>query len=139
MIADMLQRNVDIRHDAPRRSNLIDQCFVDVHWIEVHQADPVEAIHLLEESEDLRSRAKAQAEYAGLLTSLGRFSEALALQVAENEARVDPHPVDTAVSYQMLVQDGGMSQAEIARVDGLKLAADIVEQAVETRQRVLRA
>lgn len=50
----------------------------------------------------------------------GRISvvEALALQVAENEARVDPHPVDTAVSYQMLVQQGGMSQAEIARVAG---------------------
>lgn len=44
--------------------------------------------------------------------------DALALQVAENEARVDPHPVDTAVSYQMLVQQGGMSQAEIARVAG---------------------
>ena len=42
--------------------------------------------------------------------------DALTLQVAENEARVDPHPVDTAVSYQMLVQQGGMSQAEIARV-----------------------
>jgi ParB/RepB/Spo0J family partition protein len=46
------------------------------------------------------------------------ISEALALQVAENEARVDPHPVDTAVSYQMLVQEGGLSQAEIARVAG---------------------
>lgn len=45
-------------------------------------------------------------------------AEALTLQVAENEARVDPHPVDTAVSYQMLVQEGGMSQAEIARVAG---------------------
>ena len=43
---------------------------------------------------------------------------ALALQVAENEARVDPHPVDTAVSYQMLVQEGGMTQAEIARIAG---------------------
>ena len=50
------------------------------------------------------------------------LSEALALQVAENEARVDPHPVDTAVSYQMLVQDGGMSQAEIARVAGRSAA-----------------
>ncbi|HEX6927227.1 MAG TPA: ParB/RepB/Spo0J family partition protein [Longimicrobiaceae bacterium] len=50
----------------------------------------------------------------------GRISvvEALALQVAENEARVDPHPVDTAVSYQMLVQEGGMSQAEVARIAG---------------------
>lgn len=45
-------------------------------------------------------------------------AEALALQVAENEARVDPHPVDTAVSYQMLVQEGGKSQAEIARIAG---------------------
>ena len=45
-------------------------------------------------------------------------AEALSLQVAENEARVDPHPVDTAVSYQMLVQEGGMSQAEIARIAG---------------------
>lgn len=48
--------------------------------------------------------------------------EALALQVAENEARVDPHPVDTAVSYQMLVQEGGLSQAEIARVAGRSAA-----------------
>ncbi len=30
-------------------------------------------------------------------------------------------------------------KAEIARVDGLKLAADIVEQAIETRQKVLRS
>lgn len=48
--------------------------------------------------------------------------EALALQVAENEARVDPHPVDTAVSYQMLIQEGGMTQAEIARVAGRSAA-----------------
>lgn len=48
--------------------------------------------------------------------------ESLALQVAENEARVDPHPVDTAVSYQMLVQEGGMSQAAIARVAGRSAA-----------------
>lgn len=54
----------------------------------------------------------------------GRISigESLALQVAENEARVDPHPVDTAVSYQMLVQEGGMSQAAIARVAGRSAA-----------------
>lgn len=50
------------------------------------------------------------------------ISDALALQVAENEARVDPHPVDTAVSYQMLVQEGGMSQAEIARIAGRSAA-----------------
>jgi ParB/RepB/Spo0J family partition protein len=49
-------------------------------------------------------------------------ADALALQVAENEARVDPHPVDTAVSYQMLVQQGGMSQAEIARIAGRSAA-----------------
>jgi ParB/RepB/Spo0J family partition protein len=48
--------------------------------------------------------------------------EALALQVAENEARVDPHPVDTAVSYQMLIQEGGMSQADIARIAGRSAA-----------------
>jgi len=50
----------------------------------------------------------------------GRLSlaESLALQVAENEARVDPHPVDTAVSYQLLVRDGGMTQTEVARVAG---------------------
>lgn len=48
--------------------------------------------------------------------------ESLALQVAENEARVDPHPVDTAVSYQLLVQEGGLSQAEIARVAGRSAA-----------------
>jgi ParB/RepB/Spo0J family partition protein len=49
----------------------------------------------------------------------GRLSidEALALQVTENEARVDPHPVDTAVSYQMLV-DQGKSQAEVAEIAG---------------------
>ncbi|HET8656649.1 MAG TPA: ParB N-terminal domain-containing protein [Longimicrobiaceae bacterium] len=49
----------------------------------------------------------------------GRISagESLALQVTENEARVDPHPVDTAVSYHLLVQEG-MSQAEVARVAG---------------------
>lgn len=54
----------------------------------------------------------------------GRLSvaESLALQVAENEARVDPHPVDTAVSYQLLVQEGGLSQAEIARVAGRSAA-----------------
>jgi ParB/RepB/Spo0J family partition protein len=48
--------------------------------------------------------------------------ESLALQVAENEARVDPHPVDTAVSYQLLVREGGMSQAAIARVAGRSAA-----------------
>jgi ParB/RepB/Spo0J family partition protein len=50
----------------------------------------------------------------------GRMSvaDSLALQVTENEARVDPHPVDTAVSYQLLVTEGGKSQAEIARVAG---------------------
>ncbi len=50
----------------------------------------------------------------------GRMSvaDSLALQVTENEARVDPHPVDTAVSYQLLVTEGGLSQAEIARVAG---------------------
>ena len=54
----------------------------------------------------------------------GRISvgESLALQVAENEARVDPHPVDTAVSYQLLVQEAGMSQAAIARVAGRSAA-----------------
>lgn len=49
-------------------------------------------------------------------------SEALALQVTENEARVDPHPVDTAVSYHMLVQEGGLTQAEIARLAGRSAA-----------------
>jgi ParB-like chromosome segregation protein Spo0J len=49
-------------------------------------------------------------------------ADSLALQVAENEARVDPHPVDTAVSYQLLVQEGGMSQAAIARVAGRSAA-----------------
>lgn len=50
----------------------------------------------------------------------GRISvaESLALQVAENEARVDPHPVDTAVSYHLLVREGEMTQAEVARVAG---------------------
>lgn len=54
----------------------------------------------------------------------GRISvgESLALQVAENEARVDPHAVDTAVSYQLLVEQGGMSQAAIARVAGRSAA-----------------
>ena len=54
----------------------------------------------------------------------GRISvgESLALQVAENEARVDPHPVDTAVSYQLLVREAGMSQAAIARVAGRSAA-----------------
>lgn len=45
-------------------------------------------------------------------------AESLALQVTENEARVDPHPVDTAVSYQLLVRDGGMTQSQVARVAG---------------------
>lgn len=49
-------------------------------------------------------------------------SEALALQVTENEARVDPHPVDTAVSYHMLVEEGGLTQAEIARLAGRSAA-----------------
>ena len=49
-------------------------------------------------------------------------SEALSLQVTENEARVDPHPVDTAVSYHMLVQEGGLTQAEIARLAGRSAA-----------------
>lgn len=49
-------------------------------------------------------------------------SESLALQVAENEARVDPHPVDTAVSYHLLVRDGGKSQAEVARIAGRSAA-----------------
>ncbi len=49
-------------------------------------------------------------------------SEALALQVTENEARVDPHPVDTAVSYHMLVQEGGVTQADIARLAGRSAA-----------------
>lgn len=48
--------------------------------------------------------------------------ESLALQVAENEARVDPHAVDTAVSYQLLVEQGGMTQAAIARVAGRSAA-----------------
>lgn len=50
----------------------------------------------------------------------GRISvaDSLALQVTENEARVDPHPVDTAVSYQLLVTQGGLTQAEIARIAG---------------------
>lgn len=54
----------------------------------------------------------------------GRISvpESLALQVTENEARVDPHPVDTAVSYQLLVRDAGMSQAGIARITGRSAA-----------------
>ena len=54
----------------------------------------------------------------------GRISvaESLALQVTENEARVDPHPVDTAVSYQLLVEEAGMSQATIARVAGRSAA-----------------
>ncbi len=54
----------------------------------------------------------------------GRISvaDSLALQVTENEARVDPHPVDTAVSYQLLVRDAGMSQAEIARIAGRSAA-----------------
>lgn len=54
----------------------------------------------------------------------GRISvaESLALQVAENEARVDPHPVDTAVSYHLLVRDGGLSQAEVSRVAGRSAA-----------------
>jgi UDP:flavonoid glycosyltransferase YjiC (YdhE family) len=30
-------------------------------------------------------------------------------------------------------------KAEVARVDGLKLAADVVEQAIETRRKVWRA
>jgi ParB/RepB/Spo0J family partition protein len=49
-------------------------------------------------------------------------SDSLALQVTENEARVDPHPVDTAVSYQLLVTEGGMSQAEISRIAGRSAA-----------------
>jgi ParB/RepB/Spo0J family partition protein len=50
----------------------------------------------------------------------GRISiaDSLALQVTENEARVDPHPVDTAVSYQLLVTEAGLSQADIARIAG---------------------
>lgn len=54
----------------------------------------------------------------------GRISigESLSLQVAENEARVDPHPVDTAVSYQMLVREAKLTQAEIARVAGRSAA-----------------
>lgn len=54
----------------------------------------------------------------------GRISEgeSLALQVTENEARVDPHPVDTAVSYHLLVQDGGLTQAQVARVAGRSAA-----------------
>jgi ParB/RepB/Spo0J family partition protein len=54
----------------------------------------------------------------------GRIStaESLSLQVTENEARVDPHPVDTAVSYQLLVTEGGLSQAQIARVAGRSAA-----------------
>lgn len=50
----------------------------------------------------------------------GRMSiaDALALQVTENEARVDPHPVDTAVSYHLLVRDGGMTQSQVARLAG---------------------
>jgi ParB/RepB/Spo0J family partition protein len=48
--------------------------------------------------------------------------ESLALQVTENEARVDPHPVDTAVSYHLLVRDAGMSQAEVARIAGRSAA-----------------
>lgn len=54
----------------------------------------------------------------------GRLSvaESLALQVTENEARVDPHPVDTAVSYQLLVAEAGMAQAEVARIAGRSAA-----------------
>ena len=54
----------------------------------------------------------------------GRISvpESLALQVTENEARVDPHPVDTAVSYQLLLREAGMSQAQIARIAGRSAA-----------------
>lgn len=50
----------------------------------------------------------------------GRISaeEALALQVTENEARIDPHPVDTAVSYHLLVSDAGMTQSQVARIAG---------------------
>lgn len=54
----------------------------------------------------------------------GRISagESLALQVTENEARVDPHPVDTAVSYQLLVRDGELTQSQVARVAGRSAA-----------------
>ena len=57
----------------------------------------------------------------------GRISvaDSLALQVTENEARVDPHPVDTAVSYQLLVRDAGMSQADVARIAGSYIFGDV--------------
>jgi ParB/RepB/Spo0J family partition protein len=44
--------------------------------------------------------------------------ESLAIQLMENEARSDPHPVDTAFGFHLLVSQGRTSQAMIARSTG---------------------
>jgi UDP:flavonoid glycosyltransferase YjiC (YdhE family) len=57
-------------------------------------------------------------------------------RLAVRRLRVAVRAVLTKRRYRARAQQW---KAEIARVDGLKLAADVVEQAIETRQRVLRA
>lgn len=49
----------------------------------------------------------------------GEISEeaSVALQMLENEARADPHPVDTAYGYHLLVAQG-KKQVEVARAHG---------------------
>ncbi|MBA3969639.1 MAG: ParB N-terminal domain-containing protein, partial [Gemmatimonadetes bacterium] len=49
------------------------------------------------------------------------LAEALALQVMENEARKNPHPVETAVSYELLVREG-KAQKEVAAIAGRSAA-----------------
>lgn len=49
----------------------------------------------------------------------GEISEAesVALQMVENEARTDPHPVDTALGFHLMVEQGNR-QADAARITG---------------------
>lgn len=44
-------------------------------------------------------------------------AESISVQMIENEARADPHPVDTAVGYHLMVERGG-TQSDAARVTG---------------------
>lgn len=84
------------------------------------EGDPLNPVYVLVYGMRRWLASKAAGATRILARNHGRIpvAEALTLQVVENEARAELHPVDTAVSYALLVRDAGLRQADIVRRTG---------------------
>ena len=70
-VVGMLQRHVEIRHDPLRRGDRVDQLVGYVHRIEVHQANPVEPVDLLQLAEQFDEPRLAVQVHAVVRRVLG--------------------------------------------------------------------